>query len=194
MTSRRASGLTLLEMLVVLIIAGMALAIGFQSLGQWRRADAAINGLTAQTRQASLTRGWLESSVRALMPIQEEAFSGDATGFSGVTLQPLLDTQGGATPVAWKAVPSGGGVHLEIEEGGRSLALPLERVARAEFSYLDKEGAFHPQWPPALGLHDHLPAAVVLRLAGDTGEQRLWSASIVGIRNPVVMPYEAEQD
>ena len=35
---RHARGLTLLEMLVVLMIAGMALAIGFQSLGQWRRA------------------------------------------------------------------------------------------------------------------------------------------------------------
>ena len=35
-------GLTLLEMMVVLLIAGMAVALGFQSLGQWRRANAAI--------------------------------------------------------------------------------------------------------------------------------------------------------
>src|SRR5690606_2078355 len=110
--ARRAAGLTLLEMLVVLIIAGMALAIGFQSLGQWRRADAAINGLNAQTRQATLARSWLESSVRALVPVEDEEFSGDATGFAGVTLQPLLDSQGGATPVTWKAVSSAGVVRL----------------------------------------------------------------------------------
>lgn len=191
---RRAAGLTLLEMLVVLMIAGMALAIGFQSLGQWRRADAAINGLNAQTRQASLARGWLESSVRSLVPIEEEAFAGDAEGFSGVTLQPLLGSQGGATTVAWRAVPSGGVVRLELDEAGRPLVLPLERVAHAEFAYLDKDGSFHPQWPPALGLHDHLPSAVVLRMTGEAGEQRLWSASIVGIRNPIRMLYEPEDD
>ena len=40
---RRARGMTLLEMLVVLGIAAMALTLGFQSLGQWRRADIAIS-------------------------------------------------------------------------------------------------------------------------------------------------------
>ncbi|WP_374013064.1 type II secretion system protein J [Pseudoxanthomonas koreensis] len=192
--ARRAAGLTLLEMLVVLIIAGMALAIGFQSLGQWRRADAAINGLNAQTRQATLARSWLESSVRALVPVEDEEFSGDATGFAGVTLQPLLDSQGGATPVTWKAVSSAGVVRLELDEAGHPLVLPLDRASNAEFAYLDKEGRFHPQWPPALGLHDHLPSGVVLRLDSDTGQQRLWSARIVGIRNPIRVLYEPDDD
>ncbi|HET6396412.1 MAG TPA: type II secretion system protein [Pseudoxanthomonas sp.] len=186
-------GLTLLEMLVVLIIAGMALALGFQSLGQWRRAEAAISAIGAQTRQASLTRDWVQSSLRALMPIADAPFRGEATGLSGVTLQPLLGTQGGATAVEWKVERSGGDLRLVLEEGGQRLELPLEGAESAEFAYMDAEGRMHPQWPPALGQHDHLPAAVVLQVDGRDGPE-VWAAAIAGSRNPVPMLYEAEPD
>ena len=57
-------GLTLLEMMVVLLIAGMAITLAFQSLGQWRRANAAISSISGATQQTTLTesrpdrRGW----------------------------------------------------------------------------------------------------------------------------------------
>ena len=52
---RGQNGLTLLEMLVVLLIASMAISLGYQSLGQWQRANAAISNISGATQQATLT-------------------------------------------------------------------------------------------------------------------------------------------
>ncbi|MCD9047784.1 type II secretion system protein [Luteimonas sp. MHLX1A] len=189
------SGMTLLEMLVVLVIASMALALGFQSLGQWRRANAAIETLTLQGRQMMLSRSWLESSVRGLHPVEDTPFAGQGEQWTGVTLQPVLATQGGATAVSWRIERGAGGVVvLSLEEGSQALELPLGEVADARFEYLDPEGGLHPQWPPALGLNDHLPAAVGLVLEGAPGDQRVWLAPVIGMRNPVPVMYEPETD
>lgn len=191
---RRQSGLTLLEMLVVLMIAAMALTLGFQSLGQWRRTTASISSLDQATRETTLVREWLGSSLRALVAQPDTPFEGDAAGLSGITLQPLLAGQGGNTPIAWR-IESGddNGLRLQLEEGDASLELPIAAATAAAFSYIDAEGTAHPTWPPALGLHDQLPASIVLTLASEDGE-RLWASSIAGARNPVPRPYEAEEE
>ena len=62
-------GLTLLEMMVALLIASMALALGYQSLAQWRLAEAAISGHNGTLRQERLAQQWLESSLRGLVPV-----------------------------------------------------------------------------------------------------------------------------
>ena len=87
---RYASGLTLLEMMVVLMIAGMALALGYQSLAQWRRAETSIAGLGGDLRQQRLAQQWFESSLRGLLPVESAAFVGDAARLSGVTTRPVL--------------------------------------------------------------------------------------------------------
>lgn len=194
MSSSSESGMTLLEMLVVLVIASMALALGFQSLGQWRRANAAIETLTLQGRQMMLSRSWLESSIRGLHPVEDTPFAGESDHWEGVTLQPVLETQGGATAMRWEIQREAGGVVLALEEAGRALALPLGEFAGARFEYLDREGRLHPQWPPALGISDHLPAAVGLVLEGAPEDQRVWLASVIGMRNPVPVMYEPETD
>ncbi|AUZ54182.1 hypothetical protein B1L07_02480 [Stenotrophomonas acidaminiphila] len=81
---QRQRGLTLLEMMVVLLITGMAIALGFQSLGQWRRANAAIAGISGATQQATLTESWVESSLRSLYPVKEEAFEGRRNTWPGL--------------------------------------------------------------------------------------------------------------
>lgn len=195
MVRTRQHGLTLLEMMVVLIIAGMALALGFQSLGQWRRAEAAISALGSQVRQQALARDWLQSSLRALTPVEADPFSGTADTLHGTTLQPVFAPQGGATPIDWRIVRDGDGLHLDLgEAGGSPVPLPLPAAATAEFAYLDAEGKSHDRWPPALGQQDHLPAAILLRMNEPDGRTRLWGARIVGIRNPVPVFYERDQD
>lgn len=189
---RRARGMTLLEMLVVLGIAAMALTLGFQSLGQWRRADMAISSLTAQGREQLLVRNWLHASARALHPVADAVFSGDSDGWQGTTLQPVMASQGGATRVEWRAENGGTQVTLRLTEGGNVLELPLPGVARMRFTYLDSEGTLHPQWPPALGQHDHLPAGIALVLETDTTPPRIWLSGVAGIRNPVMVMYEPE--
>ena len=191
MGTRRPDGFTLLEMIVVLLIAGMAVSLGFQSLGQWRRAEAAIAGAGGSTRQTLLTQEWLRGSLRGLVPVESPAFSGGPDILSGMTLAPVISGQGGMTPMEWRLDTEPQGSWLQLTETDRTMRLPLPDGAAARFVYLDKEGRTYDQWPPALGLHDQLPAAVALALESPGGTAQLWLASIAGTRNPFYQPYES---
>ena len=193
----RVSGLTLLEMIVVMMIAGMALALGFQSLGQWRRAEVAIAGVGTSIRQDALLESWFSGSIQALTPIKEAAFTGNGDSLSGVTLAPVLASQGGNTPISWSVEDEGNGLQLMLREHGVETRFALPRAQSAHFIYLDNEGKEHEQWPPALGTADALPASVALVInEPDTGGSRIWMASITGIRNPpeILPMYEPDRD
>lgn len=188
-------GLTLLEMMVVLLIAGMAVALGFQSLGQWQRANAAISGVSGAIQQTTLTESWLTDSLRGLIPVAEATFDGDAEKLQGVTTLPVQTHQGGATDIEWSIRSEAGLQHLLLKEGADlRLDLPLPGVKRARFAYLDKEGKLHAQWPPKLGLHDHLPSVVVLQQDMDDDSSRVWAAAISGARNPYFNPFEDDYE
>lgn len=192
-----ASGLTLLEMLVVMMIAGMALALGFQSLGQWRRAEVAIAGIGSNIRQDAMVESWFRESIRALTPVEDPVFSGEGTSLSGITLSPVLAGQGGNTPISWKIENEGSRLFLTLIEQGQQTVLPLPRATGAHFTYIDKEGKEYGQWPPALGLADQLPAAITLVLTEtDNRDTRVWMAPVSGIRNPpeVLPMYEPDHD
>ncbi|WP_433853558.1 PulJ/GspJ family protein [Stenotrophomonas nitritireducens] len=191
---RRQDGLTLLEMLVVLLIASMAISLGYQSLGQWQRANAAISSISGATQQATLTEYWFESSLRSLIPLQEVEFQGARDRLSGIATQPTQSHQGGATGTEWSTRHEGANQFLTLVEDGKQLDLPLPGVVSATFGYLDKEGRTHDQWPPKLGLHDHLPAVILLRQEMDDGTQRIWAANIAGAHNPRFNPFEADLD
>ena len=192
--SMRQNGLTLLEMLVVLLIAGMAIALGFQSLGQWRRANATISSISGATQQATLTENWLESSLRSFIPLEDEKFQGERDRLKGIAVQPVQSHQGGATLVEWSVRRENGNQLLTLTEDGRQLDLPLPGVTSASFAYMDKEGRLHDQWPPKLGLHEQLPLTILLKQDMDDGSQRLWAASIAGMRNPHFNPFEVDLD
>lgn len=191
----RQGGLTLLEMMVVLLIAGMAITLGFQSLGQWRRANTAISQISGATQQAALTEAWLEESLRSLIPIQEQAFKGGPEHLEGVTTQPVQSHQGGATSIVWSIRSEDGVPHLVLKEDegkDQDLDLPLPGASAARFAYMDEEGRLHAQWPPELGLHAQLPAVIVLEQDMEDGSQRLWAAAISGARNPRFNPFEID--
>ena len=188
-------GLTLLEMMVVLLIAGMAVALGFQSLGQWRRANAAISSISGTIQQTTLTESWLADSLRGLIPVPEQTFEGSEDKLLGVTTLPVQSHQGGATDIEWSIRSEAGLPHLLLKEGtDRRLDLPLSGVSRARFAYMDKEGKLHAQWPPKLGLHDHLPAVVLLSQEMDDGSRRVWAATISGSRNSYTNPFEDDYE
>lgn len=193
--SARQRGLTLLEMMVVLLIAGMAVALGFQSLGQWRRANAAISGISGAIQQTTLTESWLTDSLRGLIPVPEATFDGDADKLQGVTTLPVQSHQGGATDIEWSLRSEAGLQHLLLKEGSeRSLDLPLPGVRGARFAYMDEEGKLHAQWPPKLGLHAHLPAIVLLNQEMEDGSRRVWAAAVSGARNPYINPFEDDYE
>jgi len=190
----RERGLTMLEMIVVLLIASLAITLAFQSLGQWQRARAAISNISGAIQEEFLTERWLESSLRSLIALDGRPFAGTATALKGVAIQPVQSHQGGDAEVEWSLLDGGEHIVLHLNENGQPLALPLPGVIAARFRYQDQDGSFHSQWPPALGLHDQLPALIALEQELDNGRQRIWASSISGARNPYYNPFELEDD
>lgn len=210
---RTAAGFTLLEMLVVLLIAGMALALTTQALGQYQRAHSRASASEQAGREYRLSESWFRDSVRALSPVPDTAlpgvdtlggsssdehagvFEGSSDGFTGLTLAPVLAGQGAPVVQAWRVVagPVGTDV-LELQEEGRHLLLSLPGMGRLQLHYLDDAGEVHDRWPPALGMWPQLPAAVVLEVApgaDGTGAASV-VAAIMGPREPKELPYEPE--
>ena len=187
-------GLTLLEMMVVLMIASMAVALGFQSLGQWQRANTAIAGAGGDIQQAMLTEAWLKSSINSLIPIEGDTFQGSPVAFEGVTLQPVFAHQGGATPIRWSLTTAPRGPTLTLLEHGKSFSLPLPSATSAKFQYLDRDGKTHDRWPPKTAAQDYLPHAVTLLQAGADRPTTVWVMSVAGSKNLVVTPFEAGFD
>lgn len=204
--SDRAGGFTLLEMLVVLLIAGMALALTTQALGQYQRAQTRAVANERAGREYRLSEAWFRDSVRGLYPAASKdaqasrsttqlgmtggapVFEGTAQGFSGVTLAPVLAGQGVPVLQVWRSVRDQNGMtRLELEEEGKTVQLSLPRARDMRLHYLDPDGKLHEQWPPRLGLWKQLPEAVLLELipeAGGTGGALIASA-VMGPRDPL---------
>ena len=206
MISERARGFTLLEMLVVLLIAGMALALTTQALGQYQRAQTRAIANERAGREHRLSEAWFRDSVRSLYPAAAKGaqvarattqlgmngaapvFEGTAQGFTGVTLAPVLAGQGVPVLQAWRSVRDRNGVtRLELEEEGKTLQLSLPRARELRLHYLDPEGKLHAQWPPRLGLWKQLPEAVLLELLPETDGSggALIASAVLGPRDPL---------
>lgn len=208
--STRTAGFTLLEMLVVLVIAGLALTLTTQALGQYQRAQARAIASERIGREVRLSEAWFRDSVRGLYPAAPKnseagrpamlgsgnvavAFTGDTEGFTGVTLAPVLAGQGIPVVQTWRIVRASRDLpRLELEEEGKRLRLVLPRAGDMRLHYVDPEGKLHAQWPPKLGLWRQLPEAIVLETlpeADGTGGGLIASA-VLGPRDPLDTSYE----
>lgn len=201
-------GFTLLEMLVVLLIAGIALGLAYQVLGQYRRAYASVGASAMQVRAMRMTEAWFRESAQGLYPVDARAptapglglseteppFEGTSDGFVGTTLSPVLAGQGIPTLQRWAVEREGDQVVLTVREGERDLRIPLPLVRAARLWYYESDGERHDRWPPVKGQAAPLPAAVALEL------ERADSAAdvvVAAIRGPRALPrdlrYEAEE-
>lgn len=208
----RARGFTLLEMLVVMLVAGMALTLTTQALGQYQRAHVRALANERSGRELRLAEAWFSDAVRGLYPAGTDAasrqqiafgkasgtspFKGDADRFSGTTLAPVFAGQGVPVDQTWQLVTGPDDMpRLRVDEETRTVDLPLPRAGGAEFQYMDTDGKWHPQWPPALGQWPQLPDAIVLSLAplpGDAASGGTIVAAVMGPRTPYRNPFESE--
>lgn len=191
--SDRAHGFTLLEMLVVMLISGMALLLTSQALGQYRRAHTRAIASERIGREQRLSVAWFRDSVRGLYPLAagesgEPAFEGNTDGFQGITLSPVLSPQGAPVLQAWRITrDADGGDRLELEERGQALVLSLPAARGLRLHYMDSKGVLHTGWPPRLGSARQLPEAIFLELlprADGTGGGLIGS-TVLGPHDPL---------
>lgn len=187
-------GLTLLEMIVVLLIGGMAIALGFQSMGQWRRANIAMSHVGSAVQQTGLVESWFQATVRGLKPISGAPFEGKEQRIDATTTQPVQMHQAGTTHITWSIESVNDEAQLTVDEEGQSFHTRLPGVTRAAFNFIDDEGKVYEQWPPKLGLHQDLPAIVTVRLELDSGRTQQWAGAVIGARTSYDVPFELEPE
>lgn len=187
---RRAAGFTLMEALVVLVIVSLAVGTMFQMLGAYRIARERVAAQAGALGREALVRSWFTDSVHGLTPVPEAPFDGDAGGFEGTTLNPLLASPGAPTRIGWSIADAEGGWVVRYEEdGSERWSLPVRSGTRPRFAYYAADGREVAGWPPESGVQVALPASVALLL-----EDRSVVASVLGPLEPRVDPWELEQE
>ena len=171
------AGLSLLEMLVVLVLASLLATLLVQGLGFFLSSSDTARRYASRAAEAHQQQHWFASSVRSMMPYLDprRAFAGDAASFGGITLEPLGSEPGLPREVRWSIGPDG--ESLRYAESGASDATDLDwTVLRApgkalRFEYADRAGAWHPSWPQDAAAREWIPGQV--RLIGEDGRTLL---------------------
>jgi prepilin-type N-terminal cleavage/methylation domain-containing protein len=174
--ARRATGFTLLELLVTLVVLGFVTAILAQAMGQFFRIDRLL-ATTALPAQAEAVRiDWIRQALAALQPPDAAGhygLKGSARHLEGTSGNPLADGPAGFGQVdlTLSSDPDAGETALLAKLAGRAQPVALLRWGgdQGRFGYYDAKGNRSDSWPPAtLGAHDPLPAAIVLETGLDS--------------------------
>lgn len=167
---RRATGFTLLEMLVVLVLMGMLTALVAQAMGGLAAIDSSLERAQARAQRDYLAEHQLRTLVAGLVPDPglDHALTGDNQQLSGLSLAALAARPGVPLPVRLAIEPSADGAALVIAGGTNEAAVaqrwPLGPGDWA-WRYQDHDGQWHRSWPetPAeFAYQPQLPRAVAL--------------------------------
>ena len=107
-TARRmASGLTLLEMLVVFVLASLVGTLMIQGAGFFLGQYDNVKRIGREAASGALHQRWFASTVHAMVPYWAEDmhFVGAPASFQGITTQPLRARSGIPVAARWSIVP-----------------------------------------------------------------------------------------
>lgn len=164
----RISGFTLLEILVVLLIAGMVMTILMQWLHQTYRLQQHFGHEIFNSQQGEMYAEWFRQSVNGAMPdtsTGSNRFKGDARQFSGLTLSPVDSAVQAMMPFVWR-------IRFNPETGRTQLIYGQEETApeiaswtgnTGRFAYIGQDGQISEMWPPPFAQSAQLPKVILLQ-------------------------------
>jgi len=161
------AGLTLVEMLVVLIIVGLVSTLLVQGLGNALSLYSRVQANQKQTYAQSMIHLWWRDSVSAAAPnrLNEQRFSGTPFKLDIETHGALLSGNGVITRIVWE-VSESYPYSMLYRQGGQEederLILALESKQRPRFEYMSKSFEWHKNWP--IDGKNDLPEAVRINL------------------------------
>ena len=148
---RSALGLTLIEMLVVLVLVSLLGTLLVQGTGFFLGKYATVKRVHRESSLAALGQHWFISTVQAMVPSRVEArrFAGDASSFEGVTLQALAAEPGLPVRARWSIEADGASetVVYAQEDGASWTVLEPDDEGGLAFQYADPAGVWHDYWP-----------------------------------------------
>ena len=192
----RASGFTLMEMLVTLVLISFATMLMFQMLGSYRIANERVRGQAGHIDRHALFQEWFRDSVHGLYAAPKLQFVGDPAKFSATTLNPLYAPEGSPTAIEWSLRADDEGIAeiVYAEDGREQWHLPLQGGGEVEFAYFDADWRETDTWPPKLGKvnPEGLPAVVGLVRRSEDGDRPLLVA-VLGPLEPPIRLYGGEE-
>lgn len=181
-----------MEMLVVLLIVGMASSMLFEGAAQLMGMQARLERQLTTLRGEALHADWLRQVVQGLQPDYfdgKQIFKGSPRGFSGLTTNPLSAGYSALQPFAVTLTHDAAQNKMLLRYGNESNASVLLDWPgdQGRLRYLDDRGEAREDWPPPLGRWPQLPRAVTLEGEHD-GVPWLIVAAHFGPTWPILRP------
>ena len=174
-TGTAAAGLTLLELLVVLVLTSLLGTLAIQGVGFFLGRYETVTRVGKTAALTVLRRQWFASTVEGMVPSLRgtRRFQGRETTLEGTTLRSLAAQPGRPTRVRWSIDPNDEGASHVVytEEGGVTWTVLTVREPGLSFEYADAAGRWHARWPLDVGSKQNLPGMV--RLVSQTGGE-IW--------------------
>ncbi len=168
------AGFTLIEVLVVLIMAGTISGLLFQALERAYRLQDRFGVELFDAQQGQMATDWYRQTVQGLRPDYPDGknlFTGTEQEFSGLTDNALGSQYGAPTPIGWqirKNLQSGMTELVYLEQDKATPTLSWQTKG-ARFVYIDDQRTLHDTWPPPLGRWPQLPEQIQLVTLGGGG-------------------------
>ena len=140
-----ARGLTLVEMLVVLVLVSLLGTLVLQGTGFFLDQFATVERIRRDMSRAELRNHWFTSTVGAILPSRqsERRFVGESTYFEGVTLQPLAAASGQPSRIRWSI---DGDSVLYAESGTQPWTILGGHDTELSFQYAGSSRQWHDLW------------------------------------------------
>lgn len=199
MSRRAASGFTLLETIVTMVIVSLIVVVLMQALQQSLGLRTRLLRHERETRMAALQEQWFRDSVSSAVADLPDALGrmdGDGKAFELVSASPLSGR--GLGRIRWALQPVEGGFALVYgDQEWHDLQVIRGPLRDASFAYLDAQGRWRDEWKPgddapragdeaeavaAAGGND-LPRMVRLQAETTTGEL-VWLVAIIAKPQP----------
>lgn len=175
---KRQKGLTLLEMLVVMVLVSLLSTLLLQGGGTMLQLYQRVLEAQRNNETNALPNWWFQKTLSHLNPSFEKHFSLRATEqtIEGYTLSPLLAPAGVLTSFRWRLAQGKNGINqLFYKEFGREEWLALEWVGgNAKFRFRDYKGRFVNYWPIEETEFYRLP--ILIELMFENNESHVFSA------------------
>ena len=183
--SRTAKGLTLLELLVVIVLVSLLSTLVIQGVGFYLGKYEIVRRVQHEASLGLLHQRWFASTARGMVPhrLERLRFVGDGAAFEGFTIQPLVAEPGMPVKVRWSITLNSNSQTVAYSEEGNFEWKVLElEGADLSFQYADVNASWHDSWP-ASGL-DRKTIPHMIRLRSARG-QTLWLVHLALFPEPV---------
>jgi len=177
-------GISLLEVLVVIVLTGLISTMLLQGITFSLAAFEKNRNFQRAYQKDILAHRWLRDSVENMMASHDSEFSlvGTNKMLKGYSLAPIFREAGELVKAKWFLDENGGAQELWYEEGNRNaMLIATWQAESARFSYGDFSGNEHDGWPAIKDEQGQIPVRIKLIFDDDLPEARrvIWMSSMI---------------